>query len=508
MDYVRYLARFFAETVTTAVFSSEDIPDDVLTSLLATNVSRPLDALQSLVDCFGGSWPPEPTFKSSWPAPLQGYEATYEIIAPLLPVLISLSDDTQNREAIEGMRSRIAGLLSGSLAYRSFSGAEACPIDLEAVSDILHQGQDGFWSGHTKESTRNALLGFCGCVSFLRHSFRWGISPIVREAQMDTIVVMPPQLEVPWKILQKCFGYTSPGGCLSTCLYFNMCGLETSFRPYYMPVVGLPNIYQRTAHWDTRLFTGVEHKLFASAIVSCEMLSADSPRVVAANLKEAGIILMGVFKFFFESLNETNLARAIWLPYLQGFTPKLYDLTQKPDRNQYTSLKSTKLEPVLTGLHGLGATRSRWGSDQRRFGGTIARNSYFRRFLGVKPSPSPEIEALHIPTAQREWLDTPREHNIRKRVEDVILYYETRDDFKQIKEWDNVRQRLKGMIRQLRLWRMGHMTRMVAYEGVFRPERLRMTSGLSLPPKGEADSEAAMVEHLKNVLADRLVATR
>lgn len=52
------------------------------------------------------------------------------------------------------------------------------------------------------------------------------------------------------------------------------------------------------------------------------------------------------------------------------------------------------------------------------------------------------------------------------------------------------------------------MSRMVAYEKVDRPERIRMTSGLSLPPTGAADSEETMIAHLKEVLTEMLVATK
>lgn len=54
---------------------------------------------------------------------------------------------------------------------------------------------------------------------------------------------------------------------------------------------------------------------------------------------------------------------------------------------------------------------------------------------------------------------------------------------------------------------MRHMSRIVAYESVDRPERLRMTSG-SLPPAGAADGIETMMAHLKKVLSERLAATR
>lgn len=169
MDYARYLAGFFWAT---AVESNTEDPSNTLASIFATDLSNPEDALQRLIQCFGGSWPPEPTFKSSWPAPLQVYESTYEVIAPLLPALNSSYDDAENRKAINSMRLRIAGLLAGSSAYQDFDGLVACAVDIQAVQNVLREAEDGCWPGHTVESTRNALLGFCACISFLRHAFR------------------------------------------------------------------------------------------------------------------------------------------------------------------------------------------------------------------------------------------------------------------------------------------------------------------------------------------------
>lgn len=169
MDYARYIAGFF--WATTAESNIEG-PSNTLTSILATDLPRPEDALQRLIHHFGGSWPPEPTFKSSWPAPLQGYESAYEVVAPSLPVLSSSYDDGENREAINLMRARIAGLLAGSPAYRNVDGSGACAVHMQAVQSALQEAENGCWPGHTAESTRNALLGFCACISFLRHAFR------------------------------------------------------------------------------------------------------------------------------------------------------------------------------------------------------------------------------------------------------------------------------------------------------------------------------------------------
>jgi hypothetical protein len=48
---------------------------------------------------------------------------------------------------------------------------------------------------------------------------------------------------------------------------------------------------------------------------------------------------------------------------------------------------------------------------------------------------------------------------------------------------------------------------MIPYEGVHRPERVFMTAGRSMPPEGEASDETGMVQHLKEVLQERVTQT-
>ncbi|KAF9460865.1 hypothetical protein BDZ94DRAFT_1323710 [Collybia nuda] len=481
MEYLRYLTSLLWATPTEP--DSESDTSNALRYILAPDLPLPEIALQRLIECYGGSWPPEPTFKSSWPAPLQGYESTYNVVAPFLPVLNSSHDDAENRVAIDSMRGRISGLLAGSAIYKDFDDPGQCAVDLRAVQATLQQVEDGCWPGHTAQSMCNAMIGFCACLSFLRHSFRWGISPIVREAQIEKTVVMPPQLDIPWAFCQRYFGFTSAGGSVFTTGHSNTWGSKGQYRPYYSTVVGLPEAYQRTSHWAIRLFTEMElkslpaYRMFASAITSCMLLTDESPRVAASTLKETNATLVPAFRWFFDNFNETNMAREIWLPYVQGFTGWTLE---GPDG------------VVVDGVSG---------------GQSLAIRT-FDAFLGTGVVPPPEIEMLHIPKAQRDWLNSLRDYNIRKRVDDVISHYKARNNVVKADEWEKVRDELNGLVRQLRLWRMGHMRRMMTYESLSRPERVRMTAGISLPPGEIPNTEETMMEHLKEVLREKLAATK
>jgi hypothetical protein len=129
----------------------------------------PTHALEQLVKKSGGTWPPSPTFDSSWPAPLRAYHAVYELVAPFFPVLESSTSDAENRQTIDSMRARIRGLLSGAPTF----DAVRCSADIRSVLSVLQDAEAGCWSGYDDQSMQSAMLGFCACVCFLRHVYRY-----------------------------------------------------------------------------------------------------------------------------------------------------------------------------------------------------------------------------------------------------------------------------------------------------------------------------------------------
>ncbi|KAF7339130.1 hypothetical protein MVEN_01989700 [Mycena venus] len=465
-------------------------------SIFATAADDPSAAIDQLVRKNGGKWPPNPSFDTSWPAPLRVYHAAYEIVAPLFPVLDSSTNDAENRKTIDAMRARIRGLLSGDPIH----GAPQCFVDMKAVVSILKDAESGWWVDYDDQSMHSAMLGFCACVCFLRHAYRyvqgcsaslvpaeqcidrWGVSPVVREAQIETSLSFPYELDEPWVHLQRYFGFTSAGGGLSTCLYFNTRGFDTNFKPFYSAVYGLSELHERTADWDARLFLETEHRslpmyrLIAATISACGSFTGEYTSDALVSLKEANTIFQDTSRFFFDNMKDTNISHALWLAYLQGYT-------------------------------GWGLP----GADGVNVSGTSGGHSLTIRtldaFLGIRPVPRPEQEALHVPKAQRDWLDALREYDIRAKVQSAIEKCVDDPDSAAADFWQEMKNELQKMVQKLRLWRMGHMTRMVHYEGVHRPERVFMTAGLGIPSEGEAPDEAGMVDHLKRVLQERLTQT-
>ncbi|KAF7348974.1 hypothetical protein MVEN_01418300 [Mycena venus] len=435
-----------------------------LSGIFATTAS-PAHALEQLLKKSGGTWPPSPTFDSSWPAPLRVYHATYELVAPIFPVLESSTSGAENRQTIDAMRARIRGLLSGDPTF----DAAQCSADMKAVLSVLQDAEAGCWSGYNNQSMQSAMLGFCACVCFLRHAYRWGVSPVVREAQIETSLSFPLELDEPWLLLQRYFGFTSPGGGLSTCLYFNTRGVDTNFKPFYSSVHGLPQLHQKTADWDARLFLETEHRslpmyrLIAETISACSSFAGECPLDALTSLKEANTVFQDTYRFFFENMKDENISHALWLAYLQGYTGWAL-----PGADGV----------VVNGVSG-----------------------------GILPVPPAAEEALHLPVAQRDWLRSLREYDIRAKVQSAIERCADAPESTVAESWQGMQDELQKMVQKLRLWRMGHMSRMISYEGVHRPERVFMTAGRSIPPEGEVSDETGMVQHLRGVLQERLIQT-
>ncbi|KAJ7036554.1 hypothetical protein C8F04DRAFT_953723 [Mycena alexandri] len=386
----------------------------------------------------GGSWPPRATYRNSWPLPLRPYDTVYRAMEASFPVAESSVDSTHNRKLIDSFRSRMRCQLEQH-------------INLGAVRSALESAESD-----PESCSQSAWLGYFLCMSFLRHSYRWGVTPIVSEAQSEQSVDFPEQLELPWKCLQRHFGTTSPSGCMTSLMYAN---LREDDRLEYTVTIGMPEAHQTTEYWNTKLLVGMEERVlpvyhfFARAITFL-----DAGNIVAAcdALKSANEILKTALKFFFTSLVEGNLSQHVWLAYVQGYQGW-----------------------TLGGIDGIS-------------GGQSLTFRTLDAFLGIRPFPEPKKEALHLPDAQRTWLNFLRDYDIRAvakaRGEDAAA----------------VTDELESLVKQLRLWRMGHMRRMQPYESVHRPERKTMTAGISVV---EAGNEDKMIEHLKRQLGQRLAET-
>ncbi|KAL1753077.1 hypothetical protein FB107DRAFT_218561 [Schizophyllum commune] len=451
--------------------AEEVLTTDNVASILDNYDHPVIDRLRELIQVGGaGSWPPRATYDDTWPAPLRPYELIYHEVAPFMTVAESCLDDAENRKTIDAFRGRLRGLLEKR-------------IDLGAV-EVALKAEDEVFSAP-------AWMGFFACIGFLRHAYRWGIVPIVREAQNEPTLEFPRELDVPWRVLQRRFGITSPGGNLTSNVYANVDTTGADDAPLHLRYainVALPGVHLRTEQWNSRMFYEMEEKalpmyrLMALAIARLSPTDNSTPSSTSSPaapdipgalraLALAHTLLRSVLRFFYDNLKDENLSTPLWMAYCQGF-------------HGWT----------LDGIDGVS-------------GGLSLVIRVLDSFLGIKPFPTEEVESIHLPLAQRNWLNYLREFDIRKVARE--------------KGEMEVVDALEKMVAQLRIWRMGHMRRMVPYEGVARPERKKMTAGKSVvddqildgygkgrSEEGLAPEEDAMVEHLKAQLAQRLAETR
>ncbi|KAJ7185545.1 hypothetical protein C8R46DRAFT_1288466 [Mycena filopes] len=413
-------------------------PTDPSTKILQDPLEhRTLQCLRDLIQLGGGgTWPPAATYDDSWPLPLRAFNSVYRAMEASLPVETSSVDDACNRKIIDAFRTRMRSELAQF-------------VDLPEAELALEQ-----WESERDASTQAAWLGFFACISFLRHAYRWGVTPIVSEAQKEISLVFPPELSLSWAALQQHFGITSPSGCMTSICYTNMAKDD---HLQYSVTVGMPELHCSTEYWNTKLVYDMEVKilpvyhLFAQAIA---FMDSEDPDAARDALKSANDILRAALKHFFSTMVDANISHKVWLAYVQGFQGW-----------------------TLDGVDGISGGQS-----------LIFRT--LDSFLGITPFPTPEKEELHLPAVQRSWLNSLRDYGIRAVAKE--------------RGYDEVTEELESLVKQLRLWRMGHMRRMQPYESVHRPERKTMTAGISVVG---ASNEEEMIAHLKKELGRRLAQT-
>ena len=84
------------------------------------------------------------------------------------------------------------------------------------------------------------------------------MAPIVREAQNELCLNFPKQLDIPWSILQRHFGVTSPGGNLTSNIYY---AVNSKKEMEYSCTVGMSEDHRRTERINALLFYNLEEQV-------------------------------------------------------------------------------------------------------------------------------------------------------------------------------------------------------------------------------------------------------
>ncbi|OAA75990.1 hypothetical protein LEL_05674 [Akanthomyces lecanii RCEF 1005] len=149
-----------------------------------------------------GQWPPKVSY-DAWPAALMPYKAIWNDAVPLISDPRNNIYGNQNGYKIKIVRNRLKTLLTTSVA-------------LSKVNETLSQAT------HRNALSQRQYNGFCCCIAFLRHTYRWGTNPIIRSAQRERVIDFPDELALPWRHIQRHFGFTSESGTVMSNFLLNI----------------------------------------------------------------------------------------------------------------------------------------------------------------------------------------------------------------------------------------------------------------------------------------------
>ncbi|KAK0625038.1 hypothetical protein B0T17DRAFT_590747 [Bombardia bombarda] len=191
----------------------------------------------------------------------------------------------------------------------------AARINVNLVKEIL-AAREG---GNIHALPQDAYNGFYSCIANLRHAYRWAMNPVVKVAQQEATVDLPPELDAPWPFLQRRFGVTADSGNIMANIIqpFD----EKGDRVYKINV-SLSDPIQETEDAFCRLFVRMEsialpiYYTMVCAIISFE--NGDKTSVLK-HVKSIGQQARRVFHIFYDNLHDGRVVRAVWMSYVPGF---------------------------------------------------------------------------------------------------------------------------------------------------------------------------------------------
>lgn len=168
--------------------------------------------------------------------------------------------------------------------------------------------------------------------------YRWATIPVVKIAQEEFIIELPPELEIPWRYLQRKFGVDADSGnnTANVLLNFN----ERGERIYRINV-RLDETIQRSEDEFFWLFYDIEVKVSLSSITPLsrrhlfnhpkalpiyhDMVQAiinferGDKQSCLENVKRVVFNQRQLMMTFYENLHDSKISRKIWLSYIQSF---------------------------------------------------------------------------------------------------------------------------------------------------------------------------------------------
>ncbi|KAF9039532.1 hypothetical protein BDZ89DRAFT_384414 [Hymenopellis radicata] len=403
--------------------------------------------LHQLVALSGGTWPPRTTYGDEWPPALRAYHEAYKIMAPSLSTEDISLDDEHN--------------LQRTLTFRMGMKKALESVDTEAVRTLLEENDKA-----DSTMTPADWNGFFACVALCRHAYRWGTIPVAKVIQNEKIVQFPTELDIPWPFLQRRYGISSLGGCVTSNY---LCNFDCEEQIVYEINEGMPDVYRLTEYNFGHVFYAIEkltlpmYLLMAKTIAHFRRGDKSACACAMASINE---ILIQVLDCYYEIMSESKIPRTYWMRYAQGF--QAWGCGEMVD-NEYVEYDGLSGNQLLV------------------FQAVDA-------FLGLESYlPARDLER-YIPATQRHFVSSLRKHNFRGNVEDMA-------------EGSALKVETDRMVKTMKAFRQAHRARVRPYLSQPAPERMMMTAGKSVLETEQRPTLKAVLSFLDSFLYERLKKT-
>ncbi|PWZ02405.1 hypothetical protein BCV70DRAFT_210522 [Testicularia cyperi] len=458
----------------------------------------------------GGSWPPKPTYRESWPACLQIYDDVARQAPPrfVTEELRPQYNDAELRRRIDDNRAWLADSLAS--------------VDINAVMSTL------------PELDVRARLGFLACTAYLTHLYRWGTLPVVAMAQDEKSLTFPAPIGLPFRWLNDFYGIASSGGCLFSMTLVNVVDGDRPEMAYsnmrHMPYPAVAD----AERYNALVFYEMERlslTLYRSIADAQRYVAESNDHAAAEALKSGNAALKAAFKLFFDTLKEEKIQKAVWMSHAQGFhgwgvddfdgvsgdhsllirtLDAFLDIPLKtqpgcPFAKTMVEDKSSEITtPVTQANKGILARMYEWMWPSSSASASTSNPGSAPAKVASCPVSGKRMKEItfsevpysnhYLPTAQVHWIRSVRQAKLRHAVSPES------ETAKEINE----------MLKTFKLWRMGHTRKAVYYEDLELPERKPMTAsgGVGGGVAEEQEGLAQMITKLEARLRARISATK
>ncbi|OBT65223.1 hypothetical protein VE03_04787 [Pseudogymnoascus sp. 23342-1-I1] len=147
----------------------------------------------------------------------------------------------------------------------------------------------------------------------------WATIPVVRDAQAEAVVNFPPELDMPWKFLQRIYGCTADSGNNAANVLHNF---DKNGRWTLWINNGVSEKIRSTELGFFKVFYEVEVKalpVYLEIIRSIVAYDAGDIEACSWHLRNMSPLLRELFQEFYQGITSDKVSKDLWLRYCQGF---------------------------------------------------------------------------------------------------------------------------------------------------------------------------------------------